>query len=243
MHLGLHRRCPGHQVQQGKLTETVAFHACCYVLRLSFFNGVLCALPSVVFLHGEHLKLSLLHNVKIVCVEITLRDDLLTLLYLLFPRDVNHLIHASVVQIDKCLHALILSQSRCDELPLLRILRRGCFSLHRAPSATATNSFAIGKHQLFVETQLLELVPADFERGQVRVGGDRCRPRFVSEKSLLAKVIASLQHGHLLGWFRVHDDRNSGLTLSDHVEFVSSVTLFDDHLAALELASFASSSK
>mmetsp|Transcript_95714 Transcript_95714/g.247456 ORF Transcript_95714/g.247456 Transcript_95714/m.247456 type:complete len:275 (-) Transcript_95714:268-1092(-) len=233
--LGLHRRRPGHQVEEGELTEAAALRHRAHVLGAAPRRRPLGALPLRLQVDGqEDFEGALLHDVEVVGREVALGDDLRASGHRLLPRDVDDALHPRLVQRDHRLQVLVGPQGIRNEVALRRRLRRGRPRLQLA-AAAASDGLAVGELQLLGQAQLLELVLRDAVGGQLRLGRDRRRARLVTQQSVLSEVVTRLERRN----FREPPARllneHAGLALLDDEELAALVALLDDDLLTLEV--------
>mmetsp|Transcript_95713 Transcript_95713/g.247448 ORF Transcript_95713/g.247448 Transcript_95713/m.247448 type:complete len:352 (-) Transcript_95713:111-1166(-) len=233
--LGLHRRRPGHQVEEGELTEAAALRHRAHVLGAAPRRRPLGALPLRLQVDGqEDFEGALLHDVEVVGREVALGDDLRASGHRLLPRDVDDALHPRLVQRDHRLQVLVGPQGIRNEVALRRRLRRGRPRLQLA-AAAASDGLAVGELQLLGQAQLLELVLRDAVGGQLRLGRDRRRARLVTQQRVLTEIVTTLQRGHLHGLVAASLDRHARLAALDHKELLPNIALLDDHLTRLEV--------
>mmetsp|Transcript_53815 Transcript_53815/g.158395 ORF Transcript_53815/g.158395 Transcript_53815/m.158395 type:complete len:578 (+) Transcript_53815:740-2473(+) len=230
----LHGGGARHEVEQGQLPEAAPRRHRGDGRRVApATEGPLRALPGL--LGDEDLEAPLLDDVEVVRDEVPLRDELRALLHVLLPRDVDHLLHARLVEGQDRLEVQVPAQGLREEFPLARRLGRGrpgpTGLLHGPPA----DRLAVGELQPLVQPQLLELLPRDPQRDEARVGLDRGRAGLVAEQGVLAEVVAGPERGHPHGLPGALLDAHAGLPGLDHEELVAQVALPDHGLAGLEL--------
>mmetsp|Transcript_95712 Transcript_95712/g.247439 ORF Transcript_95712/g.247439 Transcript_95712/m.247439 type:complete len:369 (-) Transcript_95712:10-1116(-) len=237
--LGLHRRRPGHQVEEGELTEAAALRHRAHVLGAAPRRRPLGALPLRLQVDGqEDFEGALLHDVEVVGREVALGDDLRASGHRLLPRDVDDALHPRLVQRDHRLQVLVGPQGIRNEVALRRRLRRGRPRLQLA-AAAASDGLAVGELELLIEPQLLEQLARDLEGAQRGVRGDCRRPRLVAQQRVLAEVVASLQLGHLHRAPVLLRHLHPGLTGLDDEELGARIALLDDCRAGRKVHRYA----
>mmetsp|Transcript_76771 Transcript_76771/g.203866 ORF Transcript_76771/g.203866 Transcript_76771/m.203866 type:complete len:676 (-) Transcript_76771:172-2199(-) len=215
--LGCDRCCAWGEIHEGKLAEAHTLGKC----RRRCCRRALGALRLARLL-DLHFELALDYYVEVVGVEVALLDDLIASRHRLLPHEADHLLNLAIIQHDHSLQVLVAPQPCYHQLLLFWRLWARRLHLNFCP-ASPSHCTTLGKLQLLVEAQPLELRTVDAQKTDLSGSPDRCRPGLFAQQGVLAKVVAGLQLRD-----GVAVDLYATVALLDHEEHVTLFTLADD---------------
>mmetsp|Transcript_3577 Transcript_3577/g.10462 ORF Transcript_3577/g.10462 Transcript_3577/m.10462 type:complete len:645 (+) Transcript_3577:453-2387(+) len=227
---GLHSGSPWHKVQQCQLAEAAALGNGAHNLRVGAGDAVR-LLP----VRHRDVEGAGLDDIEIVCLKVSLCDDLLPSCHLLFPHDIDEALHLRIVERGNCRQVLVVPDRLRDELRLVGCLRGRRLRLGHLLSP-ATNGAARRELQPLMQPQFPELVALDLVGGQGGFGRYRGHPSLIPQKRVLTKVVADFQRGYLLRLAAAFVlDEYTRLTSADHEKLVSVLALLDNSCALGEV--------